>query len=130
MLGVFAEFETNLRRERQLEGIAKAKAAGVYKGHPSAFFSVPSCGLTEWPSVRVASLRRFRPTSAGSGQPQPAEATRSPLRAVSVGLWRAGPLLSSRRPAPAWRKGVASLVRLAPQQAPPPVSEPGHAHRF
>jgi DNA invertase Pin-like site-specific DNA recombinase len=32
MLGVFAEFETNLRRERQLEGIAKAKAAGVYVG--------------------------------------------------------------------------------------------------
>ncbi|KMW58436.1 putative DNA invertase [Candidatus Rhodobacter oscarellae] len=32
MLGVFAEFETNLRRERQMEGIAKAKAAGVYKG--------------------------------------------------------------------------------------------------
>ena len=36
MLGVFAEFETNLRRERQLEGIAKAKAAGVYKGRPAA----------------------------------------------------------------------------------------------
>jgi len=34
MLGVFAEFETNLRSERQLEGIAKAKAAGVYKGRP------------------------------------------------------------------------------------------------
>ncbi|CCQ72762.1 recombinase family protein [Magnetospira sp. QH-2] len=32
MLGVFAEFETNLRSERQMEGIAKAKAAGVYKG--------------------------------------------------------------------------------------------------
>jgi len=32
MLGVFAEFETNLRKERQLEGIAKAKQAGVYKG--------------------------------------------------------------------------------------------------
>src|ERR671939_2028357 len=32
MLGVFAEFETNLRRERQLEGITKAKQAGVYKG--------------------------------------------------------------------------------------------------
>jgi DNA invertase Pin-like site-specific DNA recombinase len=29
MLGVFAEFETNLRRERQLENIAKAKAEGV-----------------------------------------------------------------------------------------------------
>src|SRR6516164_10296962 len=32
MLGVFAEFETNLRKERQLEGIARAKAAGIYKG--------------------------------------------------------------------------------------------------
>ena len=32
MLGVFAEFETNLRRERQVEGIAAAKAAGIYKG--------------------------------------------------------------------------------------------------
>ena len=34
MLGVFAEFETNLRRERQMEGIAKAKTEGVYKGRP------------------------------------------------------------------------------------------------
>lgn len=32
MLGVFAQFETAIRKERQLEGIAKAKAAGVYKG--------------------------------------------------------------------------------------------------
>jgi DNA invertase Pin-like site-specific DNA recombinase len=32
MLGVFAEFETNLRRERQAEGIAAAKMRGVYKG--------------------------------------------------------------------------------------------------
>lgn len=36
MLGVFAEFETNLRRERQLEGIEKAKAAGVYKGRKAS----------------------------------------------------------------------------------------------
>jgi DNA invertase Pin-like site-specific DNA recombinase len=36
MLGVFAEFETNLRRERQLEGIAKAEAQGVYKGRKSS----------------------------------------------------------------------------------------------
>jgi DNA invertase Pin-like site-specific DNA recombinase len=35
MLGVFAEFETNLRRERQSEGIAAAKAKGVYKGRPA-----------------------------------------------------------------------------------------------
>ena len=32
MLGVFAEFETNLRRERQAEGIAAAKERGVYRG--------------------------------------------------------------------------------------------------
>ncbi|WP_244271729.1 recombinase family protein [Pseudovibrio sp. Ad14] len=34
MLGVFAEFETSLRRERQAEGIAAAKKRGVYKGRP------------------------------------------------------------------------------------------------
>ncbi|KQP10168.1 integrase [Methylobacterium sp. Leaf99] len=46
MLGVFAEFETNLRRERQLEGIAKAKAAGVYegKGRPA---SIPADRVRE-----------------------------------------------------------------------------------
>jgi DNA invertase Pin-like site-specific DNA recombinase len=36
MLGVFAEFETNLRRERQLEGIADAKARGVRKGRKAS----------------------------------------------------------------------------------------------
>src|SRR5450755_4668581 len=36
ILGVFAEFETNLRKERQLEGIAKAKEAGVYQGRPAS----------------------------------------------------------------------------------------------
>jgi len=32
MLGVFAEFETNIRKERQAAGIARAKAEGKYKG--------------------------------------------------------------------------------------------------
>ena len=32
MLGVFARFETNLRRERQADGIAAAKNKGIYKG--------------------------------------------------------------------------------------------------
>jgi DNA invertase Pin-like site-specific DNA recombinase len=50
MLGVFAEFETNLRRERQMEGIAKAKAAGVYKGRkpsidPSVITELKQQGL-------------------------------------------------------------------------------------
>ena len=34
MLGVFAEFETNLRRERQAEGIKAATRKGVYRGRP------------------------------------------------------------------------------------------------
>jgi DNA invertase Pin-like site-specific DNA recombinase len=46
MLGVFAEFETNLRRERQKEGIARAKAKGVYKGRK--------------PSINPAEVRRLR----------------------------------------------------------------------
>jgi DNA invertase Pin-like site-specific DNA recombinase len=46
MLGVFAEFETNLRRERQLEGIKAAKKRGVYKGRQ--------------PSVDAAEVRRLR----------------------------------------------------------------------
>jgi DNA invertase Pin-like site-specific DNA recombinase len=32
MLATFAEFETNIRKERQLEGIAAAKAKGKYTG--------------------------------------------------------------------------------------------------
>lgn len=46
MLGVFAEFETNLRCERQLEGIRAAKARGVYKGRK--------------PSIDAAEVRRLR----------------------------------------------------------------------
>ncbi|WP_294331041.1 recombinase family protein [uncultured Sphingomonas sp.] len=46
MLGVFAQFETAIRRERQLEGIAKAKEAGVYKGRQ--------------PSVPVDEVRRLK----------------------------------------------------------------------
>ena len=32
ILGAFAEFELDIRRERQMEGISKAKAEGKYKG--------------------------------------------------------------------------------------------------
>ncbi len=34
MLGVFAEFETNLRRERQAEGIVAARQRGANRGRP------------------------------------------------------------------------------------------------
>jgi DNA invertase Pin-like site-specific DNA recombinase len=39
MLGVFAEFENNLRRDRQMEGIRKAKAEGRYNGRPRSIGS-------------------------------------------------------------------------------------------
>ena len=51
MLGVFAEFETNLRKERQMEGIAKAKAKGVYKGRK--------------PSVDVNRVKELRDSGLG-----------------------------------------------------------------
>lgn len=34
MLGAFAEFELEIRKERQMDGIAKAKENGTYKGRP------------------------------------------------------------------------------------------------
>jgi DNA invertase Pin-like site-specific DNA recombinase len=52
ILGVFAEFETNLRRERQLEGTAKAKAAGVYRGRK--------------PSIEPAQVRELRAQGLGA----------------------------------------------------------------
>ena len=51
MLGVFAEFETNLRKERQLEGIAGAKVRGVYKGRK--------------PSIDAAKVKELRAKGLG-----------------------------------------------------------------
>ncbi len=57
MLGVFAEFETNLRRERQMEGIAKAKAAGVYKGRK--------------PSIDTSRIREMKAQGLVGPRPSP-----------------------------------------------------------
>lgn len=46
MLGAFAEFEADLRRERQREGIDKAKTNGIYKGRK--------------PSVPVDEVRKLK----------------------------------------------------------------------
>ncbi|WP_343528649.1 recombinase family protein [Sphingomonas sp.] len=50
MLGVFAQFETAIRKERQMEGIAKAKAAGVYKGRK------PSVDITAINALRAEGI--------------------------------------------------------------------------
>lgn len=52
MLGVFAEFEAAIRKERQMEGIAKAKAKGVYKGRK--------------PSVPVQKVQEMRAEGQGA----------------------------------------------------------------
>ena len=52
MLGVFSEFETNLRKERQMEGIAKAKERGVYKGRK--------------PSVDVDKVKELKASGMGA----------------------------------------------------------------
>lgn len=52
MLAVFAQFETAIRRERQMEGIAKAKANGIYKGRK--------------PSVPVEDVRRMHADGVGA----------------------------------------------------------------
>ena len=36
VLGAVAQFENDIRRERQLEGIARAKAEGRYQGRPAS----------------------------------------------------------------------------------------------
>ena len=54
MLGVFGEFETNLRKERQMEGILKAKEKGVYKGRK--------------PSVDVQKVKELRDSGMGASK--------------------------------------------------------------
>ena len=55
MLGVFAEFETNLRRERQMEGISKAKAAGIYRAvSPASISATVSTLHAPFPSLAWA----------------------------------------------------------------------------
>ncbi len=76
MLGVFAEFETNLRKERQLEGIAKAKAAGIYKGrrpsiNPTRVREMKAQGLGATGIAKALGIGRasvYRVLEGGCGQ--------------------------------------------------------------
>jgi DNA invertase Pin-like site-specific DNA recombinase len=52
MLGVFAEFDVDVRRERRLEGIAAAKAKGVYVGRPG--------------KIKAADIARLKATGLGA----------------------------------------------------------------
>ena len=81
MLGVFAEFETNLRRERQMEGIAQAKAKGIYTGRK--------------PSIDPAEVRRLR-TEEKLGA-----TVALPLSVgMETGLYSGFPMVKSNLPCP------------------------------
>lgn len=80
MLGVFAEFETNLRKERQAEGIAAAKARGAYKGgkariDPEAVRRLAAEGvrpahIARQLGISRGTVYRFLPKAPGSGDEQ------------------------------------------------------------
>lgn len=48
LMGSVAEFERSIIRERQAEGIARAKARGVYKGRPKALASDQVAQARRW----------------------------------------------------------------------------------
>ena len=84
MLGVFAEFETSIRRERQMEGIARAKARGVYRGRK--------------PSVDPGEVRRLAKEGLRSGEiAQRLGISRSTVWRVLKNL-SAGPIEGKVRP--------------------------------
>ena len=58
MLGVFAEFDTNLRRERQLEGIAAAKVRGVYRGRKPTIDTKEIRRLSEMENLGATEIAR------------------------------------------------------------------------
>jgi DNA invertase Pin-like site-specific DNA recombinase len=78
ILGAFAEFETDLRRARQAEGIARAKARGVYSGKA--------------PKVSEIDIRALR--SEGLSAPEIAARLRCSKRTVyryTPGCWAESP---------------------------------------
>ena len=65
MLGVFAEFETNLRHERQMEGIKIAKEKGKFKGK-QASIDVKKIKILKDEGVNPTDIARQMNISRGS----------------------------------------------------------------
>jgi hypothetical protein len=102
MLGVFAEFETN--KERQLEGIPKAKEAGIYKGRPASIdatqvYQMKADGLGPQRSPRRSALVARAYTGCSSRPGKAAVRSASPVTAKS--------------PDPSSRDPVLMLITLA-----------------
>ena len=65
--GVFAEFNTNLRRERQLEGIKAAKVLGIYKGRKPTIEPIELRRLRDQEKLEPAAIARRPGTGRASG---------------------------------------------------------------
>jgi len=99
MLGVFAEFETNLRRERQLEGIERAKKEGVYKGRkPTAraksneVITLINQGFTRLAiakklDIGIASVYRILKTHHQSNPEQTLPGSQSTKKIAIIEVW-------------------------------------------
>ena len=61
MMGAFAEFERNIIRKRQAEGIAKAKERGVYKGRK------PSVDVEKVKKLKDTDVCFFGPSFSANG---------------------------------------------------------------
>ena len=92
--------ETNLRKERQMEGIAKAKAAGVYKGRP----------------VSIDPAQVQQPKAEGMGPSQIAKqlgiASVWPEHGESHGYAAMVPSDGTQRTIPRFREHLRSLLML------------------
>ena len=82
ILGAVAAFEADIRKERQMEGIARAKEAGVYKGRK--------------PTVDVDQVRRMHATGA-----------RPSVIAMDLGIGRASVYRALSEPS---KQGLAAAL--------------------
>ena len=65
LLGSVAEFERSIIRERQAEGIARAKARGVYKGRAKALTDEQLAQAQEWVDAGIPKAEVARRLSIG-----------------------------------------------------------------
>lgn len=65
LLGSVAEFECSIIRERQAEGIAKAKARGVYKGRAKVLNEEQVAQARGWVSAGIPKVEVARRLGIG-----------------------------------------------------------------
>ena len=83
LLGSVAEFERSIIRERQAEGIAKAKARGVYKGRAKVLNEEQVAQAREWVGAGIPKAEVARRLGIGRTTLYKYSPTNGPLEVVS-----------------------------------------------